>query len=225
MYSYIDCGGTGQSERLALRSEMWQGATNDLGGRSGSRTSGTRWPGWRVLELLEQQRAVTIVEMEAKLSDRTYDPMVCPDPINPHHLTTARHALLEEGEIEPFAAVAKGKDERGERHQITTWSLPRSRGRKTAIDKAAERRRALMSRWLSWGRRNLLGEAGESALAAALEAAPALTYVTGSTTSVLGVSVDEVDNTAVTRRCAGAGASSPTHSWVEGPSPSKRSHR
>jgi hypothetical protein len=98
-----------------------------------------------VLELLEREQAVAIIEMEAKLSDRPYDPMVCPDPINPHHLTTARHTLLDEGEIEPLSAVAKGKDERGEQHEITTWSLPRVRGRKTAIEKAAERKRALIS--------------------------------------------------------------------------------
>jgi hypothetical protein len=76
-------------------------------------------------------------------------------------------------------------------------SLPRLRGRKTAIDRAAERKRALTSRWYSWGRRNLIGKAGEGALSAALESAPGLTHVTGSTRSVLDVQVDELDNSAV----------------------------
>lgn len=159
-----------------------------------------------VLALLERELAVTIVEMEAKLSDATYDPLICPDPINPHHLVTARHTLVEEGEIEEYSAVTKSRDESGARHWVSTWSLPRLRGRKTAIDRAAERKRALTSRWYSWGRRNLLGEAGENALTAALTAAPALTYVTGSTTSVLGVEVNEVDNSAVYVDRSSAGA-------------------
>jgi hypothetical protein len=150
-----------------------------------------------VLALLKREHAVTITEMEAKLSDRTYDAAICPDPINPHHLVTARHSLSDLGEIEEFTATTKSKDESGTRHRVSTWSLPRIRGRKTVIDQAAERKRALMSRWLSWGTRNLLGEAGEAALAAALDPAPMLTRVSGSTRTVLGVPVDEVDNTAV----------------------------
>jgi hypothetical protein len=150
-----------------------------------------------VVALLEREYSVTPVEMEAKLSDRVFDPNICPTPINPHHLTTARQALLEDGQIEPTTAITKAKDDSGAPQRVTTWSLCRAPGRKTAIAKAAERKRALTSRWLSWGRRHLLGDAGESALAAALTKAPDLVEITGRTTRVLGVSVDEVDNTAV----------------------------
>lgn len=150
-----------------------------------------------VLRLLEREHAVTIVEMEAKVSDRTYDPAVCPDPINPHHLTTARHTLEAEGRIMPTTAPAKSKDHEGEPHQVTTWSPPPAYGVKTAIEKAADRKRALMARWLSWGTRHLLGHAGESALAVALEHTGELTQSSGSTQVVLGVDVGEVDNTAV----------------------------
>jgi hypothetical protein len=150
-----------------------------------------------ILVLLDRELAVTISEMEAKLSDRTYDPLICPAPINPHHLVTARHVLEDEGEVEVFTSVAKGRDQSGAPHMVSTWSLPRLRGRRTAIDRAAERKRALTSRWYSWGRRNLIGKAGEGALSAALEFAPGLTHVTGSTRSVLDVQVDELDNSAV----------------------------
>ncbi len=200
-YSYIDGGDTGQTQKRWSWLPTLQGPMADRYARPRRPSrSEDEWHGLAeaaVLALLERELAVTIVEMEAKLSDRTYDPLICPDPINPHHLTTARHTLADEGRVEAFTAVTKSKSERGVPDRVTTWSLPRIRGRKTAIDRAAERKRALTSRWYSWGRRNLLGEAGESALMATLLAAPALTYITGSTTSLLGVQVNEVDNSAV----------------------------
>jgi hypothetical protein len=146
---------------------------------------------------LDRENAVTVVEMEAKISDRTFDPMICPTPIDPHHLTTARRTLEDAGAIEQVTAVTKSVSASGAPDEVTTWSLPRVRGRKTEIDKVAARKRALMSRWLSWGRRHLLGEAGESALAAALAETHNLTNASGSTTTVLGVTVGEVDNTAI----------------------------
>lgn len=150
-----------------------------------------------LLALLAREHAVTVVEMEAKLADRTYDVAVCNAAINPHHLTTAKNSLFDEGLIEPYSASSKGRDDRGRPVEIVTWSLPRERPRKTAIDRAAERKRALMSRWLSWGRRHLLGDAGEQALALALEESDQLMHVTGSTSSVLDVPTGEVDNSAV----------------------------
>ena len=50
---------------------------------------------------------------------------------------------------------------------------------------------------MSWGRRRLLGDPGEDALAVALNESPILTRVTGSTRSVLGVAIGEIDASAV----------------------------
>jgi hypothetical protein len=203
MYFYILSSETGQTEnwRLPERAGFYASLVSD-------RYSAPKRPSrsedeWHalacgaVLTLLERAHAVTIVEMEARLSDTIYDPIVCPDRINPHHLTTARHTLLDEGTIEPFSAVAKSRDEQGNPDYVTTWSLPRVRGRTTIIDRTAERKRALTSRWLSWGRRHLLGEAGEAALAAALSECDALPYATGSTSTVLDVPTGELDNSAI----------------------------
>lgn len=67
-----------------------------------------------VRALLEREHAVTLVEMEAKLSDQTYDPMICPDPIEPHHLTTARRILGHSGDIQSTTATTKSVDESGQ---------------------------------------------------------------------------------------------------------------
>ena len=95
-----------------------------------------------ILALLEREHAVTIPEMEARLADRTYDPHVFPDPIDPHHLVNGRNALLDEGAVETTTAVTRSIDDSGAPHHVTTWSLPRTYGRKTIIDRTAERKRA-----------------------------------------------------------------------------------
>ena len=59
-----------------------------------------------ILDMLEQLHAVTINEMEARASDRTWNPAVAPTVINPHHLTTARSHLEDEGLIATTAFLS-----------------------------------------------------------------------------------------------------------------------
>jgi hypothetical protein len=153
-----------------------------------------------LLSMLETEHAVTISEMEARGSDRTYNPRVCPYPINPHWFVNARNALLAEGAIETTSEPSRGHPE-----PITTWHLPKVRGRSRSIEDTSRRKRLLTARHAGWSHRGgagkgLIGKAGENALDTALRnpQSPA-TEVSGSTNSVLGFDmqpVGEVDNTA-----------------------------
>lgn len=107
--------------------------------------------------------------MEARASDRTWEPLVWSWPINPHHLTTARNELHAEGLIEPRAAPT-----RSHATPIATWSPANTRGRSRRIEDAAARKRLLTARHAGWARRGgagrgLIGAAGEAAALAAFQ--------------------------------------------------------
>jgi hypothetical protein len=139
--------------------------------------------------------------MEARLSQRVWDPAICPDPIEPHVLTTTRAQLSQADTIIPTTAVTKGVGD-----PVTTWSLQPRRGLLGKIEDAAQRKRLLTSRHNGWSRRGgggrgLIGRAGEDALAQALASPRSLlSRPTGSTTQVLGVDIShlgEIDNSAI----------------------------
>lgn len=150
--------------------------------------------------LIGVEHAVTIAEMEARLSDRVWDNAICPDPIEPHLLTTARAEFRASGELVATSTVTKGAG-----GPVSTWSFPPARGLIGKIEDAAQRKRLLTARHNGWSRRGgagrgLIGRAGEDALTEALRSPRSLlSRPTGSTTEVLGVNLSglgEVDNSA-----------------------------
>ncbi|HSH62096.1 MAG TPA: hypothetical protein VK988_21100 [Acidimicrobiales bacterium] len=150
-----------------------------------------------LLDMLTTHYAVTVSEIEARGSDRVYNPLLWPKPINPHHFTNARKALAAAGALEPTSAPSRSHPE-----PITTWSRPPSRGLRRLIQGAAARKRLLTARHAGWARRGgagrgLIGRAGEDAVDTAMREAPDISSVSGSTTSLLGVELlGEVDNSA-----------------------------
>ena len=153
-----------------------------------------------VVDLLATHHAVTVREMEARAADRVWNPMVCPYPIQPHHLTNARQELAAVGDIVPTSLPTRSHPE-----PITTWSLPVRRGLTGLIEDTAARKRLLTARHNGWSERGgagrgLIGKAGEDAMAGALaDPGCPLTNVTGSTNEALGLDLNvtglgEIDN-------------------------------
>lgn len=125
-----------------------------------------------ILELLDQQHAVVWQEAEARIADAAWPTIG--HRIEPHHLSTARRDLLEAGSIAEQTAVARG------RRQVTVVvsTVPR---RATAIAKAAQRKRLLLTRYLGWAqgtpsRPGIVGPAAERATHASLVAAAPYGY-------------------------------------------------
>lgn len=150
-----------------------------------------------LLNVLDEQYAVTSTELEARASDRVWRPEICPYPINPHHFVNARRHLQGIGTIEPTAAPTTSHPD-----PILTWSRPATYGLGRKIRSAASRKRLLTARHNGWASRGgagigLIGRAGEEALDAALRHPESvLTGVTGSTRDILGIDPGEVDNSA-----------------------------
>lgn len=151
-----------------------------------------------LLHILDEQHAVTTSELEARASDRTWNPMVWPWPINPHHFQSARQRLLEEGIIE-----VEHRGTRSHPGLIATWSRVPEYGLKRKIDDAAARKRLLTARHSGWAHRGgsgrgLIGRAGENATVAAMRQSPFLSSVTDSSVELLGVPLlGEIDATAM----------------------------
>jgi hypothetical protein len=120
-----------------------------------------------ILDLLQREHALVWLEVEAKLAERPHPQ--APKGINPHHLTNARTALLKENVIHQLTQLTRGGGE------VAVFVPTDQRGKKTAVEHAAARKRLLQARYLSWatgsGRRpNLIGEAGERVARASLRA-------------------------------------------------------
>ena len=149
-----------------------------------------------LLAMLDEQYAVTVREIEARASDRTFRPAIWPRPIDPHHFTNARNELRDEGVIERTTAVTRGHDA----IPVPTWSRVPARGLRRNIEGAAARKRLLTARHAGWSRRGgnnlgLVGRAGENATHAALSDPACPLIPTGSTNNVLGVDLlGEIDN-------------------------------
>lgn len=148
-----------------------------------------------LLAMLDKEFAVTVSEIEARASDRTWDSSICPWPINPAHFTNARSTLRHEGVIEATSAPSKGTS-----REIVTWSRVPTYGLKTKIAEAAQRKRAMTARHYGWAQRGgrglgLIGRAGENALATALADPLCPLQPGGSTREILDHELlGEIDN-------------------------------
>lgn len=121
-----------------------------------------------LLELLDQENAVVWDEVEAKLADVQWPTL--PSYIEPHHLSTARQQLGQEGIIVEIEEATRGGRPIGTLHRT---DLPK---RETVIDRAAARKRLLQARYQRWGFGDkstaaLLGPSGERVARASLAAA------------------------------------------------------
>lgn len=154
-----------------------------------------------IQELLEQEYAVVWPEVEAKLADREWETL--PLPVQPHHLTNARHALLDRGVI---MQITEGT--RGGRGIPVIVPVDQHR-RKRRVEDAAMRKRLLQARFLSWAAGSpavsgVIGPAGEHVVhRALLSAAPAgyalMNLRDGQVKTILGDEVPggSIDNAAV----------------------------
>lgn len=122
-------------------------------------------------ELLDVEHAVVWSEVEAKLGDTRCPGL--PVPIQPHHLTAARHVLVERGLITTVNQRTRGG------RSVPVIVPADQQGRTRAITDAAARKRLLQTRFLTWasGSANngagVIGPAGEHVVhAALLQAAP-----------------------------------------------------
>lgn len=140
-----------------------------------------------LLDMLDTHHAMTVSEIEARGSDRTYDALKWPWPINPHHFTNARSQLAISGVIESTSASTRSHP-----GPIITWSRPATRGIGRRIANAAARKRLLTARHAGWAQRGgagrgLIGRAGEDAVATAMIEASNISHVSGSTAALSGV--------------------------------------
>src|SRR5437016_1961047 len=90
-----------------------------------------------IIALLKENHAAVWPEIEAKLAE--HEQPGFPRGINPHILTSAKHALLEDARLVVTVAATKGGRE------VTVYSLPASRGTLTATSRAAARKRLLQT--------------------------------------------------------------------------------
>jgi hypothetical protein len=123
-----------------------------------------------ILTLLDREHEAAVVwdEVEAKLADVHWP--VLPSYIEPHHLSTARQQLLEDGIIVEEEAATRGGRPIGVFHRTDL------RRRTTAIDRTSQRKRLLQARYQRWGFGDkstaaLLGPSGERVARASLAAA------------------------------------------------------
>lgn len=142
--------------------------------------------------MLDDHGAVTVSEMEARASDRTYDSHVFPAKIDPHHFVWAREALQGVEGVEIVPTTERTRSGRS----VTTWSTIENHGRK-AVGRIAGRKRLLTDRHAGWGQRGggghgLLGAAGEGAMVKAFREAEIYAGIQHSVTSILGVDVTDL---------------------------------
>ena len=87
----------------------------------------------RIVEVLEQQNAVTYPELEARISE-AYNSGDHRN-IDPHHVTTARNTLLADGTLVPVSELTRGSNGR----EVTTVHL-NATGKATLQKRAAARK-------------------------------------------------------------------------------------
>lgn len=127
-----------------------------------------------ILDLLADEYAAPLVELEARICDRPWKDRH--NPIDPHLLTRARQQLQAEGLIDELVATTRGGGD------VAVFHLsPIHRGMNRAISDAAGRKRLLISRWKSWSRGtkhmpNLIGAGGETVVHQSLLASAAYGY-------------------------------------------------
>ena len=129
-----------------------------------------------IQDLVLSEGAAVWDEIEAKVADTPW--RTAPQRIDPHHLTTARRALISQadGQIVEHQNPSKGG------HIVPTLQPRDQTDRITAIADVAQRKRALHSRYMSWamgnrGERNRIGPAGELFFHSSLMASTAFGYM------------------------------------------------
>jgi len=125
-----------------------------------------------LVELLERELAVVALELEAKL---TLPRPGLPRGLNPHILTAAKRELVDEGVLQYVSTNTRGG------RAISVLAPANRRGRETAFQDAAQRKRLLLARYLGWTqdqpkRRSPIGHAGEIVQHASLVAAATAGY-------------------------------------------------
>jgi hypothetical protein len=127
-----------------------------------------------LVELLAEQLAAPLVELEARICDRAWAAQ--PKPIDPHMLGKARRDLEATGLIEHVEATTRGGGLVG---LLVPKPIPA--GKTRAATDAAARKRLLVARWRSWSRAtphmpNLIGAGGEVVIHNSLLAAAPFGY-------------------------------------------------
>jgi hypothetical protein len=136
-----------------------------------------------IVEILDDQRAATIRELEARAGQRAWN---LHRPIQPHILTAARRELLRQDEIYPIDAPAPGLS-----GVVTTYHLKTLA--RTYANRAAQRKRLLTARHRGWTEsrsrwvRGLAGPAGEAAVHQVLQETDGFTNISPEARTVLGV--------------------------------------
>lgn len=127
-----------------------------------------------IVELLADQLAAPVIELEARISDRPWRSQR--RPIDPHLLTEARRDLETAGLVERVEAITRGGSE-----VAVLQPTPIPRGKLRAATDAAARKRLLLARLRSWSKAtphtpNLIGAGGEIVVHQSLLAAAAFGY-------------------------------------------------
>ena len=137
-----------------------------------------------IVEILDDQLAVTPREIEARAANNTW-PSAGGLRFDPDILTEARRELADEGLIHGTSQPTRGG------RAIETWSRSDTKGKSTAVDRAAARKRLLTTRHISWSEGNprnpkgLIGRAGEDVLHSLLSASDPYTNIQGDSEHVL----------------------------------------
>lgn len=140
----------------------------------------------RLLELARREHALGHVEIQARISDNPWKGSA----IDPHHVTPALRELTNEGELRPDSAPTRG----GRDVQLFLSTAPRT---KTAVEKAAGRKRLLLSRYMGWAkgtpsRAGVIGPAAERVFHASIASTGAFTLAQpggGDVRDFLGLSL------------------------------------
>lgn len=127
-----------------------------------------------IVELLTDQLAAPVIEIEARISDQPWGTHA--RGVDPHLLTEARRDLENAGLVERLEATTRGGSE-----VAVLRPSPIPAGRTRAAQDAAARKRLLIARWRSWSKAtehmpNLIGMGGESVVHQSLRAAAPFGY-------------------------------------------------
>jgi hypothetical protein len=165
-----------------------------------------------IVELLHREHAASWLEVEARGADEEWPGLGT--PINPHHLSAARAALMRRRTIQQLTATSRG----GRSVPVIALSEHAST---TVVERAAARKRLLLARYLGWAqgtpsRPGIIGPAAERVTHASLLAAAPLGYrlanpAGGGVTEFLGVRLNgPLDNAAFLTPLAPNGLPLPT---------------
>jgi hypothetical protein len=155
-----------------------------------------------IRDLLAREHAALWTEIEAKIAEQQWPGL--PAKVEPHHLTTAKHRLVDSNTIETTIAATRG----GRKVRVIVPTDQRLR--KRAVIDAAARKRLLQTRFLTWASGSagtgsgVIGKAGEAVTHAGLLAAAPYGYrlfnpTSGQVTRLLDrdLTFGSLDNAAI----------------------------